>query len=235
MKVLKYSSERGYTNTDWLRSYHTFSFDRYQDKRWKNFHSLRVINEDYIAPDSGFGTHSHDNMEIVTYVTSGELEHKDSTGSSGVIKSGEIQRMSAGSGIQHSEVNPSKKNSTQLLQIWFFPKNKDIKPGYEQKKIPEKSKNNQLKLIVSEKGEGDSLSINQNVNIYACVLDTGKKLDFEVKKDRAVWLQIVEGEITVDNTVLISGDGMGIDEAHKINLQSIEKTEFLLFDMQQAS
>jgi len=235
MKVLKYSCERGYTNTDWLRSYHTFSFDHYQDSKWKNFHSLRVINEDYIAPDSGFGTHSHDNMEIVTYVTAGELKHKDSTGNEGIIVPGEIQRMTAGKGIQHSEENSSKKNGTQLLQIWFLPKKKDIDPSYEQKKITEKSKHNKLKLIVSENGGGDALSINQDVNIHTCVLTDGKKLEFDVKEGRAVWLQIVEGEISIDNTVLISGDGIGVDEPHKLGLESIEKTEFLLFDMAKTS
>lgn len=231
MKVLKYSSERGYTNTDWLTSHHTFSFDHYQNPKWKNFHSLRVINEDTIAPDAGFGMHSHANMEIVTYVTAGELQHKDSIGNEGGIASGEIQRMSAGTGIQHSEINPSKTHPTHLLQIWFLPKKKDIDPGYEQTKIPKKSKENTLKLMVSEKGTGESVSINQDVNLYTCVLGAGKKLDFDVQNNRAVWIQIVEGEISIDNTVLISGDGMGVDEPHKLNIEAIEKTEFLLFDM----
>lgn len=232
------SQERGIGghHLSWLESRHSFSFGEYFDENHMGFASLRVINEDKVAPGGGFATHPHQNMEIVSYVISGELEHKDSMGNGSVIKAGDVQRMSAGTGVTHSEFNPSSANPVHFLQIWFLPKKQNLTPSYEQRYFSKADKQNQLKLIVSEEGRDDSLSINQDLNIYASVLNHGEQVEMPIQANRALWVQVVKGELIMNNTVLQAGDGAAVVNKGKLQLKdtgSQPETEFVLFDMQQ--
>jgi redox-sensitive bicupin YhaK (pirin superfamily) len=231
MKHHRKAEDRGLTKTSWLEGRHSFSFGRYYDSRHLGFGNLVVINDDIVQPNSGFSEHGHDNMEIVTYIIEGKLSHADSLGNKYSISAGEAQRMSAGTGIRHSEMNLSENQQVRLLQIWFLPKNENTKPSYEQKFFDKNSKNNKLKLIVSENGEQESLKIGQDVNIFASVLDK----DFILTHDflnRDVYFQIAKGKLEIDGEILKDGDGLGIKNASNLAIKSLETdSEFLVFSV----
>lgn len=226
MIVLRKSKDRGHFNFGWLDTYHTFSFGEYDDPEHVQFSNLRVINEDRVAPAKGFDTHGHKNMEIVTYVIEGTLEHKDSTGKTFQIKPGDVQRMTAGSGIHHSETNPSKTDSVHLLQIWIFPDKENLSPGYEQKNFSDLK--NRLCLIVSPKGEQGSLKIHQDAKIFASRLQG--MLSYTLTPKRSAWIQVIEGPLTCNGKTLQTGDGAAINQESELKLESAN-AHFLLFDL----
>jgi quercetin 2,3-dioxygenase len=230
MFKLRKSKERGYTQLNWLESWHTFSFDSYYDSKHNHFESLRVINEDTVAPKAGFGTHQHKDMEILTYVLQGALEHKDSLGSGSIIKPGELQRMSAGTGIFHSEYNHSQNEPVHLLQIWIMPNRRDLTPGYEQKQF-DIEYGAGWKLIASEEGSGGSLKIHQDVSVYAAKIEPGEKLNYKVNGQRGLWLQVAEGNLQVNDNQMSAGDGAAINELKSIELVSSQRSHILLFDL----
>jgi redox-sensitive bicupin YhaK (pirin superfamily) len=209
MLTIRKSQERGHANRGWLDSYHTFSFANYYEPNFMGFGNLRVINEDRVQPKMGFPTHSHQDMEIVTYVISGALEHKDSMGNSSVIRPGEVQRMSAGTAVSHSEYNHSDNELVHLLQIWILPEKKGLPASYEQKMYHPKEKIGQLRLVGSRDGRDGSVTIHQDVNLYASLLDGGDKIESEIKRDRLIWLQLINGQITVNNQAISAGGGNG--------------------------
>lgn len=231
MITLRKSQERGHANHGWLNTYHTFSFANYYDPSYMGFRDLRVINEDQVHPGRGFGMHPHRDMEIITYILKGALEHQDSMGNGSVIQPGDVQRMSAGTGILHSEYNPSKTESVHLLQIWILPNQTGITPSYEQKHFSAAEKHNQLRLIASPTGEDGSVTIHQDVNLYATVLDAGKTVHHSLKSNRHAWIQVAKGEVTVNDVSLHAGDGMAVSEAQQIVIQGNQPAEFLLFDL----
>ncbi|MEG3438109.1 pirin family protein [Pannus brasiliensis CCIBt3594] len=231
MITLRKSNDRGHANHGWLDSYHTFSFAGYFDRQHMNFRSLRVINEDRIAGGAGFDTHGHRDMEIVTYVLDGELEHKDSLGTGSIIRHGEIQRMSAGTGIFHSEFNHSPQNPIHLLQIWIVPDRTGIEPSYEQKSIGLEKNPGTLQLIVSPTGEGNAVKIHQDVNLYAGILPSRTSLVQELATGRHAWIQVARGAITVNGETLRAGDGAAISEEGKVAIESLDDAEILLFDL----
>lgn len=233
MFSLRPANQRGHTQTSWLNSRHTFSFGEYSDCDHIGFGELRVINDDIVAPAQGFGTHSHDNMEIISIVLNGELEHKDSMGNSTIIKSGEIQKMTAGSGITHSESNPSTKKSVHFLQIWIIPNIRDLKPTYQQKAYDPKLLTDQLKLIVSPDGREDSIIISQDAEIYQVILNQDKQTSFNIDNKRKAWIQVAEGSILVNGQPLIAGDGLSIvDENATVELRGIDKkSNILVFNL----
>ena len=227
MIKLRKSEERGQVNHGWLKAKHSFSFASYQDPKHKHFGPLRVINQDIIAGDTGFPEHPHDNMEIITYIISGEMSHKDSTGGGSTIFPGKIQRMSAGSGISHSEFN-SSSNETELLQIWLFPEKKDIEPSYEEKEFSETVNN--LQLLVSQKGESASLHINRDIKLYRSFLKAEKNINFKPERKQQ-WIQLVSGSLLVNDIELKDGDGLGLKDFEEISIQASKDAHFLLFDM----
>jgi redox-sensitive bicupin YhaK (pirin superfamily) len=229
MITLRPANQRGLTKINWLTSYHTFSFGHYYDADWMGFGSLRVINEDTVLAGAGFGTHPHDNMEIISYVISGELAHKDSMGTGSIIKPGEIQRMSAGSGVTHSEFNYSADNNLHFLQIWIIPDTQNLTPSYEQKEI--KRVENQLILIGAPENQGGLITIHQNVNVFAAYLTPNTTLNYTFKPNRLGWIQVIKGSIKINNISLQAGDGASITAEQTINIQSIDATELLLFDL----
>ncbi|MEL7186339.1 MAG: pirin family protein [Pseudomonadota bacterium] len=230
IEVIKAES-RGHVNHGWLNAKHTFSFAEYHNPERVRFGPLRVINEDRIAPQKGFDMHPHRDMEIVTYPISGAIEHKDSMGNEGVIKAGEVQRMTAGTGVLHSEFNHSPEEELHLLQIWIFPEQKNLDPGYEQTQVPREAKLNQLKLIASRDGREGSVTVHQEAEIYASVLEAGTSLTHKTSSDRKVFVQVVSGDVAVNGTDISAGDGVQIEDLDAINLSASSDAEFLLFDM----
>ncbi len=230
MIKLRKSEDRGHFDHGWLDTYHTFSFGDYDDPEHRGFRTLRVINEDFVAPAQGFPPHSHRDMEIVTYILEGSLEHKDSLGTGSVIRPGEIQRMSAGSGITHSEFNASEKESVHLLQIWIRPSKTGIPPGYEQKKISFTSLKNQWKLIASPEGSADAVRIQQDAKIYAARIEAGKTLPFRFEKVFG-WLQVARGALQMGEYSLEAGDGVAFSEEKEILLKAAEDAELLMFEL----
>jgi quercetin 2,3-dioxygenase len=228
MYYLRRASDRGHANYGWLDTYHTFSFADYRDPEHMGFSVLRVINEDRIAGGEGFPTHGHRDMEIITYVTEGALAHKDSLGNGTTITPGEVQRMSAGTGIRHSEYNAMEK-PTHLFQIWILPEKEGVKPGYGQKRFEIGDKN--LTLLVSKDGEDGSITINQEASIYAGRWAAGKELKFKMDSSRKAWIQMVRGNLMVNDQELQTSDGIGIAEIQDINLKAKSECEFLLFDL----
>ena len=231
MIELRPSIERGQTNIDWLKSFHTFSFGDYQDRKHHNFGVLRVINEDWVAPGKGFDTHGHRDMEIITYVLEGSVRHKDSLGNGSIIKPGDIQRMTAGTGVLHSEFNPSNADPLHLLQIWIFPEQKNLEPGYEQKSIADPNKPGEWQLLASPDGKEGSVTIHQDLKLYTAFLNEGGQLDYSHNPDRQVWIQVACGEIVTNGTLMKQGDGAGIREETLIKIQAEKPAEILLFDM----
>ncbi|MDZ4785179.1 MAG: pirin family protein [bacterium] len=224
------SKERGHANHGWLDSYHSFSFADYYDEEHMGYRSLRVINEDRVAPGKGFGAHPHRDMEIVTYVLAGSLEHKDSLGTGSIIKPGEIQRMSAGRGITHSEFNASKSESVHLLQIWITPKERGIDPGYEQKSINFTNNPKTFTLIASENAVESAVTIHQDAKIYASRIAKGEEISHALTMPYA-WLQVAQGEVELNGTVLQAGDGAQIEDEKQIIVKATRETEVILFEM----
>jgi quercetin 2,3-dioxygenase len=222
---------RGKTQIEWLDSRHTFSFGRFQDPNRMGFRTLRVINDDRVIPGAGFGTHSHQDMEIITYVLSGELQHKDSLGNGEIIKPGDAQIMSAGTGINHSEFNPSESNPVHFLQIWILPNQKGIVPRYEQRSFSPEEKHGKLRLIAAPDGRNGAVTIYQDVELYVAQLESGQKIDYSVKPERYAWLQVAEGSITLNDESLQAGDGVQISGAENLTMQTDTETEILLFDL----
>jgi quercetin 2,3-dioxygenase len=229
MELIK-SHQRYLTEIDWLKSYHSFSFGDHYHPENKSWGNLRVINEDYISPGQGFGMHPHRDMEIITYIVSGSLEHQDSEANHGIISSTEVQRMSAGSGILHSEVNSSAHDAVHLLQIWVLPNSKGGKPEYAQKIFSQESKLNKLKLIISESGKEDSLSIKQNLDIYASILETGKSINLKPKHTKS-WLQNISGQLKISDYTLNPGDALKIHNTDWLEISSLDNSHFLFFDI----
>ncbi|MBD2020720.1 pirin family protein [Leptolyngbya sp. FACHB-36] len=232
MITLRPAQDRGTANFGWLDSRHTFSFGNYYDPSHMGFADLRVINEDKVTPGQGFGTHGHRDMEIISYVLEGALEHKDSIGTGSVIRPGDVQRMSAGTGIQHSEFNASKTEPVHFLQIWILPEAKGIAPSYEQKTFTEEEKRGQLRLVGSRDGRDGSITIHQDVNLYATALQEGDKVSHALADNRVAWLQVVRGAVQLNDQTLTAGDGAAIAQELQITLQGASKdSEVLLFDM----
>lgn len=231
MITLRKSEERGHANHGWLNSYHSFSFADYYDPYYMGFRNLRVINEDRVHAGKGFGMHPHRDMEIISYVLEGALEHRDSIGNSSVIRPGEVQIMSAGTGITHSEYNHSQSDLVHFLQIWILPDKKGVKPRYDQKMYSQEEKQGKLRLVVSQDGREGSVSIHQDANIYASLLDAGQEVDYQIKPDRHAWVQVVKGDITVNGQVLSAGDAAAVSNENKLVVGAKTNSEFLLFDL----
>ncbi|MFM7472188.1 MAG: pirin family protein [Nodosilinea sp.] len=232
MITLRPEAERGGANRGWLDSRHSFSFSNYYDPNHMGFASLRVINEDIISPGGGFPTHGHQDMEILTYVLQGALEHRDSLGNGSVIRPGDIQRMSAGTGIFHSEFNASNREPVHLLQIWLLPASQGIQPGYEQIYVAPEQKQGQLRLVGSSDGRQGSVTIHQQVDLYATILKAGDQVDYPLASGHVVWIQVAQGALTLNSQNLIAGDGAAISEEKLLTLIGLApESEFLLFDM----
>lgn len=225
------AADRGHANYGWLDTWHTFAFATYQDSAHVRFRALRVMNEDFIAPGRGFGTHPHNDMEIVTYVLSGALEHRDSMGNGEVLRPGEFQRMSAGTGITHSEFNPSADEATHLYQIWLFPEKKGIEPSYEQKAFPETERHNRLRLVASRDGAEGSLLIHQDARIYLSTIDAGQSVSLQLPPGRHAWLQVLRGGVNLNGTALETSDGAAVSEESALSIMADSNAEILLFDL----
>jgi hypothetical protein len=232
MIVHRKASERGNSRTSWLNGRHSFSFNRYYDPKWMGFRTLRVINDDVIAPSGGFGTHPHQDMEIVTWVLDGVLKHRDSTGSEGEIRPGEAQRMSAGTGIYHSEFNGSSTASVRLLQIWVEPAKLGMAPGYEQKEFPEASRRNRLSVIASQDGRDGSVTIGQDAAIYDGLLDSGASVEHPLAAGRSAWVQVATGSVSVNGLTLEEGDGAALNDEAAVRIVAQKPSEVLVFDLQ---
>jgi quercetin 2,3-dioxygenase len=232
MITIRPRNERGRANFGWLDSKHTFSFGNYYDPQHMGFATLRVINEDKVTPSQGFGTHGHRDMEIISYVLSGALEHKDSMGNGSVIRPGDVQRMSAGTGVTHSEFNASSTDSVHFLQIWILPQETGLKPSYEEKHFAGVDKLGKLKLVGSQDGRDDSVTIHQDVNLYVGNLREGDRVNYTVNNSRAVWIQVAQGSVLLNEQLLESGDGAAIvDESEITIIGQGEMGEILLFDL----
>jgi len=231
MITIRHANERGGGNHGWLNTKHTFSFADYWDPKWMGFRALRVINEDRVAPNSGFPTHPHRDMEIITYVLAGKLEHKDSLGTGSVIVPGDGQRMSAGSGIRHSEFNPSPNEAVHFLQIWIHPEKVALPPSYEQKSFSEEEKRAKLRVIASRDAKDGSVKINQDASLYVTLLKPGEEVTHEFAQGRFGWLQIARGAVELNGKKLTQGDGAAISEEKKLTIKGAEDAEVLLFDL----
>ena len=231
MITIRRSADRGKVNMGWLDSRHSFSFGHYFDPAHMGFGNLRVINEDWIRPGKGFGTHPHDNMEILTYVVEGALEHRDSMDNGSVIRPDDVQRMTAGTGVTHSEFNHSSEEPVHLLQIWILPDERGLAPGYEEKRFARDEKLDSLRLIASRNGRDGSVTIHQDADIYASVLSAGTELTHLFRGERKGWLQVVKGEVTVDGEAMSAGDGAAIEDTDAVTICATEEAEFLLFDL----
>jgi redox-sensitive bicupin YhaK (pirin superfamily) len=231
MITIRKSDERGHLNHGWLDTYRTFSFDQYYDPAHMHFRSLRVINEDRVAAGKGFPTHSHRDMEIITYILSGALEHRDSMGNGSVIRPGDVQRMSAGTGVAHSEFNPSASEPVHLLQIWIMPRARNLPSSYEQKAFSEAERHNQLRLVASDNGSDGSVTIQQDAKVYAAILDSGSAIEHTLAENRYAWLQVARGSLNANGHELTQGDGAAISREHSLKLVSSAEAELLLFDL----
>ena len=231
MIQVRKSNERGHADHGWLDSHHTFSFADYYDPANMGFRALRVINEDRVQPGQGFGTHGHRDMEILSYVLRGGLAHKDSSGGGGVIRPGEVQRMSAGTGVMHSEFNASRSEPVHFLQIWLVPDRRGIAPSYEQKSFPPEQRQGQLRLIASPDAADGSVKIHQNANVYTTLLGKGESVTHALAPGRHAWVQVARGQIRLGDLVLSAGDGAAISDEHSLTLTGDEPSEVLLFDL----
>jgi redox-sensitive bicupin YhaK (pirin superfamily) len=231
MVNIRKSEERGHLNHGWLDTYHTFSFASYFDRAHMGFRSLRVINEDRVHPGRGFAPHDHADMEIITYILDGALQHKDSMGNGSVIYRGDVQRMSAGTGVTHSEFNPSHEAPVHLLQIWIFPERDGLKPEYEQKYFSDGDKTGRLRLIASRSGREGSVTIHQDVDLYASILEPKGQLDLDLAPGRHAWLQMTSGRLRLNDQDLRSGDGASVSDEKRLSATAEQRAEFLLFDL----
>jgi redox-sensitive bicupin YhaK (pirin superfamily) len=230
MKMIRKANERGHAEHGWLDSYHTFSFADYYDPEWMGFRSLRVINDDLVMPGMGFGRHGHRDMEIITYVLSGALEHKDSMGNGRVIRPGEAQYMAAGTGIEHSEFNPAPDEAVHFLQIWILPDKKGIKPRYAEKSLAGAPKG-RLNLVASSSGRDGSISINQDADLYLARLDKGDEVSHALRPGRHAWVHVAEGEVKLNGDTLQAGDAAALSSEPKINVVGSKPSQVLVFDL----
>jgi redox-sensitive bicupin YhaK (pirin superfamily) len=231
MITIRKAGERGHFEHGWLDTYHTFSFGDYYDPAHMGFRSLRVINDDRVEPAQGFGMHGHRDMEIVTYVLEGALEHKDSMGNGSIIKAGEFQRMTAGTGVRHSEFNPSESESVHLYQIWILPERTGLKPGYEELSLSDAEALGRLRLVASRDGADGSLTIHQDARLYLASLLPQQEVAHPVEKGRAVWLQILKGTVKLGNSDLTTGDGAAVMDETAITVRAVANSKILLFDL----
>jgi len=229
--ILRRAAERGIVDHGWLLARHTFSFASYLDPRWERFRSLRVINEDTVQPAQGFGAHPHRDMEIVTWILAGALEHEDSTGEHGVLRPGDVQVMTAGTGIVHSEFNHSPSETVHLLQTWIFPARRGAAPAYAQRHFPVAARTDRLCAIASGDAREDSLRIGQDACVFTSLLGAGRRLAHELDDRRGAWLQIARGRVQCGDQSLSTGDGLGISDVARIELSASEDAELLLFDL----
>jgi redox-sensitive bicupin YhaK (pirin superfamily) len=231
MIQLRHANERGHANHGWLDSHHTFSFADYYDPRHMGFRALRVINEDRVAPGAGFPTHPHRDMEIISYVLEGGLEHKDSMGTGSVIRPGDVQRMSAGTGVTHSEFNASSSELVHFLQIWLIPELRNIQPSYEQKAFSEDEKKGKLRLVGSRDGRDGSVTIHQDVDLYATRLEAGESVRHELKPGRHAWVHVARGKAKVNGNELEAGSAAALSGEARVELEGLAGAEVLLFDL----
>jgi redox-sensitive bicupin YhaK (pirin superfamily) len=231
MITLRRAGERGHARHGWLESYHTFSFADYRDPRHMGFRDLRVINEDRVQPGRGFGTHSHRDMEIVSYVIDGALEHRDSLGTGSVIRPGDVQRMSAGTGVTHSEYNASPSELVHFLQIWILPERQGIAPSYEQRHFPPEEREGVLRLVASRDGRDGSVRLHQDVDLYAALLRPGKAVELALRPGRHAWVQLVRGPCELGSVRLEAGDGAALSGEPALSLRAAEPSELLVFDL----
>jgi redox-sensitive bicupin YhaK (pirin superfamily) len=229
--ILRPAEARGHANHGWLDTFHSFSFAHYFDPAHMGFRSLRVINDDIVKPGTGFATHGHRDMEIVTYVIDGELAHKDSTGQAQTIRKGDVQVMSAGTGIRHSEFNPSRTNDVRLLQIWIVPQAEGLPPAYAQHSFDPADKANRLALLAGPAARGAPLTIQQDALVHASQLQAGQRLAYGLARGRGAWVQVATGGLTVNGQRMKEGDGLALEEIETIDIQADSNTEFLLFDL----
>ena len=222
---------RGHVQLGWLDSRHSFSFGHYYDPDHMGFGPLRVINEDRVAPSAGFPAHGHRDMEILSYVLEGALEHRDSIGTGSVIRPGEVQRMTAGTGIRHSEYNPSGEEPVRFLQIWVEPERNGLAPSYEQKAFPEEERRNRLRLVASRNGQDGALTVHQDVALYSSLLDASGKVVHSLGEGRGAWLQLVRGRVAVNGEKLAAGDGAAVTQVPDVTIEGSEDAELLLFDL----
>ena len=222
---------RGHSRFGWLDSRHSFSFGDYYDPAHMGFRSLRVINEDRVAPGEGFGTHGHADMEIISYVLEGALEHKDSLGTGAVIRPGEVQRMTAGTGIRHSEFNPSAAEPVHFLQIWILPDRERLAPGYEQRAFAESDRRGRLRLVAAPDGRNGSVTVHQDALVFATLLESGESVEHRFEKGRGGWLQIARGAVRANGATLRAGDGAAIEQEPALRIEGLESAELLLFDL----
>ena len=231
MITIRPAEERGHTNLGWLDSYHTFSFGDYHDSGHMGFSDLRVINEDRVKPGKGFGTHGHRDMEILSLVLEGALEHKDSMGTGSTIRPGDVQRMSAGTGVTHSEFNPSKDAPVHFLQIWILPERTGLRPEYEQKSFPEAERHGRLRLVASRDGRDGSVAIHQSASVYVASLDAGQRVEHRPASGRSAWVQLARGSLELNGKALEAGDGAAIGGEAELAIAALEPSELLLFDL----
>ena len=232
MIELRRADERGHAEHGWLDSRHTFSFADYYDPQFMGFGSLRVINEDRVQPGKGFGTHGHRDMEIISYVLEGALEHRDSLGNGSVIQPGDVQRMSAGTGVRHSEFNHSQSELVHFLQIWLLPEKSGMPPSYAERRFSDEEKRGRLRLVASRDGREGSVIVHQDVGLYAALLAPDDAVAHQLKAGRRVWVQVARGSVTVNDATLAAGDGASIVDEDEIAIRGIVDAEILLFDMQ---
>ena len=231
MITIRRSNERGHFDHGWLNTYHTFSFDQYYDPRYMGFRNLRVINEDFVAAGRGFPKHGHRDMEIITYILEGALKHEDSMGNGSVIRPGDVQRMTAGTGVRHSEQNASDSERVHLLQIWILPHTVGLEPGYEQKAFTEDQRRGQLRLIASEDGREGTVQVHQDVSLFASILPAGGEVEHAMDQQRYAWLQVARGAVDVNGERADQGDGVvGVGESN-LRIRAAEDAEVLLFDL----
>jgi len=228
---IRKSEDRGKANFGWLDSRHSFSFGHYYDPGHMGFGPLRVINEDRVAPGEGFPEHPHSDMEIISYVLEGALEHRDSLGTGSVIRPGDVQRMSAGKGIRHSEFNASRSEPVHFLQIWIIPERRGLEPGYEQKSFPDEEKRGRLRLVASRDGREGSVKVHQDASLYATILGKGQRVAHELAAGRLAWVQVAKGAALLNGEALEAGDGASIDVSGTLELEGVRDAEVLLFDM----
>lgn len=231
MIVVRYADKRGRSRTDWLDSRHTFSFADYHDPDHMGFRALRVINDDRVRPSSGFGTHPHRDMEIISYVLEGALGHKDSMGNGSTIRPGDVQRMSAGTGVTHSEWNHSATDGVHFLQIWIVPDKRGLDPGYEQRTFEPHQLRNRLALVASRDGRDGAVTIHQDVALYVTKLSAGKSVEHEVKTGRCSWVQVASGSVTLNTVTLDAGDGAAVTDESRLALHGVKDAEILVFDL----
>ncbi|HEY6560162.1 MAG TPA: pirin family protein [Polyangiaceae bacterium] len=231
MMTIRRATERGHAEHGWLDSYHSFSFADYHDPKHMGFRGLRVINEDWIAPGKGFGRHPHRDMEIISYVVEGALEHQDSMGNGSVMRPGDVQRMSAGTGVTHSEFNGSKSEPVHLLQIWLVPAARGIEPSYEQKHFSEQEKRGLLRLVASPKGDDGSVTIHTDARLYAGTFASGERAQHELGPGRHSWVQVVRGRVNVNGKELSAGDGAALSDVGAVAFEGVDDAEVLLFDL----